>query len=146
MEEQETAENAETYNHPLSGRVIGHAIEVHRQLGPGLLESTYKQCLAHELHQARLKCKIEVTVPVYYKGIALNCGYRIDLFVEDQLVLELKAVEQLTGLHQAQLLTYMRLADAPLGLLINFNVKMLKDGIKKCSLTHPPRLPVFFSK
>jgi len=149
MKTQETAEHAETYNHPLTRKVIGHAIEVHRKLGPGLLENAYKQCLAHELHLAGMSFKVEVPMPVNYKGVNLDCGYRIDLLVEDILVLELKAVEKVAPIHQAQLLTYMKLAETPLGLIINFNVKMLKDGIKKCansSTPRSPRAPVFFSK
>ena len=124
-------ESAELYNHPLTGAVIGCAIEVHRHLGPGLLESTYEQCLAHELHLAKIPCRVQAALPVYYKNINLDCGYRVDLFVDDSIVVELKAVEHVSPIHQAQLLTYMKLAEAPLGLLINFNVKLLKDGIKK---------------
>lgn len=133
------------YNHPLTRRVIGYAIEVHRRLGSGLLENTYKQCLAHELHLAGISFQLEAQMPVHYKGVNLNCGYRIDLLVENLLVVELKAVEQILGVHQAQLITYMKLAKAPIGLILNFNVKMLKDGIKKCALTAPPRSPVFYT-
>jgi GxxExxY protein len=136
MKTQEPAENAELYNHELNRRVIGCAIEVHRNLGPGLLESAYQQCLAHEMHLAGLSFKAQHPVPVYYKGVNLDCGYRLDFLVEDFLVIELKAVDSLISLHQAQLLTYMRLAEAPLGLLLNFNVKLLKDGIKKCAISN----------
>ncbi len=114
----------------LSNKVIGCAIEVHKALGPGLLESTYQQCLAHELTINQIEFKTEYPVPVQYKGITLNCGYRIDLLVENEIILELKSVDQLKGVHEAQLLTYMKLADIKSGFLINFNVKLLKQGLK----------------
>ena len=115
----------------LSNRVIGCAIEVHRTLGPGLLESTYEQCLAHELTAARIAFRLQHPLPVRYKEVQLDCGYRVDVLVEDKLILELKSVEEIKGIHQAQLLTYMKLASIGTGLLINFNVKQLKDGIKR---------------
>ncbi len=115
----------------LSNRVIGCAIEVHRTLGPGLLESTYEQCLAREMMLTGLSFQLQYPQPVEYKGLRLDCGYRIDLFVEEQLIIELKSVSQLTTVHEAQLLTYMKLAKASIGLLINFNVKMLKDGVRR---------------
>ena len=115
----------------LSNRVIGCAIEVHRILGPGLLESTYEQCLAHELNLAGLGFKLQWPLPVEYKGTRLDCGYRVDVLVEDSLIVELKAVEQVLGIHHAQLLTYMKLAGIRTGLLINFNVTMLKDGLQR---------------
>ena len=127
----ENSKNTELYDHPLSGRVIGCAIEVHRQLGPGLLESTYEQCLAYELKLAKIGFKRQLPMPVYYKRQNLDCGYRVDLLIEDFLLVELKAVEQVSRLHQAQILTYMKIAETPIGLLINFNVPLLKDGIKK---------------
>ena len=136
MKTQECAENAELYNHPLNYKVIGCAIEVHRQLGPGLLESTYERCLAHEMRLQGLSFEVQCPIPVKYKGITLDCGYRADLLVEDFLTVELKSVERTSNLHQAQLLTYMKLAEAPLGLLINFNVRLLKDGIRKCAITN----------
>ncbi|OQK15816.1 GxxExxY protein [Methyloprofundus sedimenti] len=114
----------------LSNKVIGCAIEVHKTLGPGLLESTYQQCLAHELSINHIKFKIEYPLPVNYKGIQLDCGYRLDLLVEDKIILELKSVEQLKGIHEAQLLTYMKLMNIKQGFLINFNVKLLKQGLK----------------
>ena len=132
---QENAEDAELYNHPLSYKVIGCAIEVHRQLGPGLLESTYESCLAHEMHLQKLSFKLQSPIPVVYKGVNLDCGYRADLIVEDFLIVELKSVDHSSKLHLAQLLTYMKLAEAPIGLLINFNVPILKQGIKKCAIT-----------
>jgi len=115
----------------LSNRVIGCAIEVHRELGPGLLESTYQQCLARELGLAGIKFRLEHPVPVEYKGIRLDCGYRVDVLVEDQLILELKSVDKVKDIHVAQLLTYMKLAQIKTGLLINFNVQLLKDGLKR---------------
>ena len=114
----------------LSHKVIGCAIEVHRELGPGLLESAYQQCLAHELHLNGLAFRLEQPQPVEYKGLQLDCGYRMDVVVEDQIVLELKAVDALCGIHEAQLLTYMRLASKTQGFLINFNVERLTDGLK----------------
>ena len=115
----------------LSRIVIGCAIEVHRNLGPGLLESTYRQCLGYELSQAEIPFQMEMALPVRYKDVSLDCGYRIDLLVRGELVVEIKSVEALLPIHQAQILTYMRLADVPRGLLINFNVTKLKNGIKR---------------
>ena len=114
----------------LSSKVIGSAIEVHRVLGPGLLEKTYQQCMAHELSLSSISFKIEWPLPVEYKGMQLDCGYRVDLLVEDEIILELKAVDELLGIHEAQLLTYMKLAEIDQGFLINFNVKKLKHGLK----------------
>ena len=115
----------------LSRRVIGCAIEVHRNLGPGLLESKYRQCLACELSNAGIQFQMELPVPVRYKDILLDCGYRIDLLVDRRLIFEIKSGEALLPIHQAQILTYMRLANVPLGLLINFNVTKLQNGIKR---------------
>ncbi|MBI5307889.1 MAG: GxxExxY protein [Planctomycetes bacterium] len=115
----------------LSKKVIGLAIEVHRELGPGLLENTYKQCLAYELSQAGINFKIEVELPVKYKNILISCGYRIDLLIEDTLIIELKSVDKILPIHEAQLLTYMKLSGIKTGLLINFNEMLLKDGIKR---------------
>jgi GxxExxY protein len=115
----------------LSRRVIGCAIEVHRTLGPGLLESTYRQCLAYELSEAQIPFQMEVPVPVRYKNVLLDCGYRIDLLIGADLIVEIKSVETLLPIHQAQTLTYMRLAKIPIGLLINFNVTKLQNGIKR---------------
>jgi len=115
----------------LSNRVIGCAIEVHRELGPGLLESTYEQCLAHELRRNGIPFQLQYPQPVKYKDIRLDCGYRIDILVENKLILELKSVEEIKGIHEAQLLTYMKLAGVKIGLLINFNNTKLKDGIKR---------------
>jgi GxxExxY protein len=115
----------------LSQGVIGCAIEVHRSLGPGLLESTYRQCLAYELSHAHIPFQMEVPLPVRYKEILLDCGYRIDLLVSGDLIIEVKSVETLLPIHQAQILTYMRLAKIPIGLLMNFNVMKLQNGIKR---------------
>ena len=110
----------------LSNRVIGCAIEVHRELGPGLLESTYEQCLAHELSKNDISFKLQHPLPVIYKSVRIDCGYRVDLLVEDKLILELKSVEQIKNIHTAQLLTYMKLAHIKTGLLINFNTRTVK--------------------
>ena len=115
----------------LSKDVIGCAIEVHRGLGPGLLESTYEQCLAHELRLNDIHFKNQHPLPVEYKGVRLDCGYRVDLLVENTLIIELKSVEEIRGIYEAQLLTYMKLAGVTIGLLMNFNVVRLKDGIKR---------------
>ena len=115
----------------LSNSVIGCAIEVHRTLGPGLLESAYEQCLAREFSLAGIAFETQKPLPVEYKGIQLDCGYRLDLFIENNLILEIKAVNQLLPIHEAQILTYMRLTKAPVGLLINFNVVRLREGIKR---------------
>ena len=114
----------------LSSMVIGCAIEVHKTLGPGLLESTYQQCLAHELKLNHISFQLEFPLPVKYKEIQLDCGYRVDLLVENEIIVELKAVEALKAIHEAQLLTYMKLADIKHCFLINFNVTLLKQGLK----------------
>jgi len=118
----------------LSGSVIKCAIEVHRNLGPGLLESTYRQCLAWELSQAGIAFQMEMSLPVRYKEVLIDCGYRMDLLVGEKLIVELKSVETLLPIHQAQILTYMRLANISIGLLINFNVTKLRNGIKRLVL------------
>jgi GxxExxY protein len=115
----------------LSNRVIGCALEVHKALGPGLLESAYEQCLAHELKLNGIRFRLQHPQAVEYKGMRLDCGYRLDLLIEDKLIVELKSVEQIKGIHEAQLLTYMKLAGVKTGLLINFNVTKLKSGIKR---------------
>src|SRR5438270_742054 len=114
-----------------SQEVIGALIEVHRVLGPGLLESTYEACLAHELSLRRLRFERQRPVAVHYKGIIIDCGYRLDIVVHDQIVIELKAVERLLPIHTAQLLTYLKLTELPVGLLVNFNVGILKDGLRR---------------
>lgn len=115
----------------LSEKIIGAAIEVHRSLGPGLLESAYQECSFFELKSKGLKVEKEIALPITYKEVKLDHGYRIDLLVENQLVTELKTVENFTDVHFAQILTYMKLGNYPLGLLINFHTKLLKSGIKR---------------
>ena len=115
----------------LSNKIIGLAIEVHRQLGPGLLENTYQQCLAYELSQAGINFQMEVSLPIKYKEINISCGYRIDLLIEDKILLELNSVKALLSIHEAQILTYMKLSNISTGLLMNFNELLLKDGIKR---------------
>ena len=114
-----------------TGKVIGCMIEVHRTLGPGLLESTYHQCLARELNLNGIHFIMEYPLPVEYKGIQLDCGYRIDLLIDNEMIVELKAVDSIKEIHKAQLLTYMKLSGIGKGLLVNFNVKRLKDGIQR---------------
>jgi GxxExxY protein len=106
-------------------------IEVHRELGPGLLESTYEQCLAHELNLNGIAFQLQHPQSVQYKGIRLDCGYRLDVLVENKLIVELKSVDEIKRIHEAQLLTYLKLAEVKIGLLMNFNVTTLKDGIKR---------------
>ena len=111
--------------------IIGAAISVHRELGPGLLESAYEACLFYELRQLGLSVERQKPLPVVYKEVSLDCGYRLDLVVESFIIVELKAIEKVTPLHKAQLLSYLELAKCPLGLLINFNVYVLKDGVHR---------------
>jgi len=115
----------------LSNKVLECAIEVHRELGPGLLESTYEQCLAYELNRAKIPFQLQVALPVDYKQIRLDCGYRIDLFVDNSLIVEVKSIDQLLKIHEAQILTYMKLTKVRVGLLINFNVELLKKGVRR---------------
>ena len=118
-----------TARDPRTEEIIAAAIEVHRQLGPGLLESAYEECLCHELRLRKLAFRRQVELPVVYKGVNLDCGYRIDLIVHDEVLLELKAIEKILPVHEAQLLSYLRLSGLHLGLLFNFCVPTLKDGI-----------------
>ena len=120
----------------LTERVIGAALEVHRALGPGLLESTYELCLCRELSVRGIVFERQKPVAVEYKGVKLDCGYRVDLLIENQLVVELKAVDGLTPINDAQLLTYLRLGGWSIGLIINFNVQLLKHGIRRRVLNH----------
>ena len=115
----------------ISKKIIGCAIEVHKQLGPGLLETAYQECLLYELRQAGLEVRKEKPMPIVYKEVKLDHGYRIDLLVEEKVVIEIKTVEAFTDVHTAQVLTYLRLGDYKLGLLLNFHVTMLKRGIKR---------------
>lgn len=115
----------------ISKKIIGAAIKVHKELGPGLLESAYQACLFYELVQLGLKVEREKALPVVYEEVELDCGYRIDLMVEDKVIDELKLVKELTDIHMAQILTYLKLSDCRLGLLMNFNSVLLKNGIKR---------------
>ena len=115
----------------ITHEIIGAAIEVHKRLGPGLLESAYEECFAHELHLRNLRVDRQVGVPIVYKETKLDCGYRIDLLVEGRIVVELKSVESLAPIHEAIILTYLRLSGHKIGLLINFNVAILKGGVRR---------------
>ncbi len=115
----------------ITEKIIGCAIEVHKLLGPGLLESAYEECLSYELIRVGLKVDRQVGVPVIYKDIKLECGYRIDILVENTVIVELKAIEAFAPIHEAQILTYMKFANKAIGLLINFNVTLLKNGVKR---------------
>ena len=118
----------------LTEEIIGCAIRVHSELGPGLLEATYSTCMSHELALAGIGFEREKVLPVAYRGIFLDCGYRIDLLVASEIVVELKAVDVLVPVHDAQVLTYLKMSGCRLGLLINFNVRLLKDGIRRFAL------------
>ena len=113
----------------LTGNICSAAIEVHKQLGPGLLESAYEECLCHELNLRNIAFQRQVQLPVLYKNVRLDCGYQMDVIVEDQVVLELKSVESILPVHEAQLLTYLRLSQKRVGMILNFNVPLMKDGI-----------------
>tara|TARA_A100001391_G_scaffold127819_1_gene87429 strand:- start:1311 stop:1691 length:381 start_codon:yes stop_codon:yes gene_type:complete len=115
----------------ISSRIIGASIEVHKPLGPGLLESTYEICLGHELKLMGLEVKQQVPLPVLYKDVKLNAGYRIDMIVENKVIIEIKSVDALAPIHTAQILTYLKLKDLKLGLLINFNEIKVIDGLKR---------------
>jgi len=120
--------------------IIGAAIEVHRALGPGLLESAYEACLAFEPAQRGLQVEQQKPLPVLYREVKLDCGYRLDLLVEEAVIVEVKAVDRLMPIHQAQLLSYLKLSGCKVGLLINFNVKVLKDGIRRVVNNFPDTL------
>jgi GxxExxY protein len=111
--------------------IIGAAMNVHRALGPGLLESAYEACVLHELAQAGLKVVQQKPLPVVYRGVTLDCGYRMDMMVEDEVIVEIKSIEKLLPIHKAQLMSYLKLAGCNVGLLINFNVEVLKHGIQR---------------
>lgn len=115
----------------ITDKIIGSAIEVHKNLGPGLLESAYEECLSYELLQKGLNIERQKPVPIIYKDVKLDCGYRIDVLVENKIIIELKSVDEFHPVHEAQILTYMKFAEMKIGLLINFNVTKLKNGIKR---------------
>ena len=115
----------------ITNEIIGSAIEVHRVLGPGLLESAYEKCLEYELTKKGFKVEKQKPIPITYKGLNLEYGYRIDLLVDDEVVVEIKSVDAFHPVHEAQILTYMKFAEKKIGLLINFNVKLLKEGLKR---------------
>ena len=133
MNHRDTEAQRKTLNE-LSQRVIGLCIEVHRVLGPGLLESAYEAALAHELSLAGIPFQKQIDLPLEYKGVKLDCGYRLDFIIDEELIVELKAVQEILPVHKAQLLTYLKLNQKPVGLLINFNVPLLKDGIQRVVL------------
>jgi len=125
-----------TGDDPLTRQVIGAAIEVHKALGPGLLESIYEECLCHELELSKLSFKRQVNLPLTYKGKSLKEGYRLDVLVDDSLIIELKAIEAIEPIHEAQLLTYLKLTELKRGLILNFNVPLMRDGIKRMVLNY----------
>ena len=123
----------------ITDAIIGAAIEVHRELGPGLLESAYEACLAFELTQRRLRVEQQKSLPVAFKGVKLDCGYRLDLLVESAVIVEIKSVDRLLPIHEAQLLSYLKLSGLNVGLLLNFNVTLLKHGIRRLVHGFPDR-------
>jgi GxxExxY protein len=129
--ETQSHRESEDQKDPRTSSIIGAAIEVHRHLGPGLLESAYEECLCHELHLRGISFRRQIDLPVEYKGLKLDCGYRLDLLVNEEVVVELKCVEKVLPVHEAQLLTYMQLTAKRVGLLINFNVPLLTRGITR---------------
>jgi len=123
-----------SYGGDLTERVIGLAIEVHRHLGPGLLESAYEECLSFELEQAGIRYRRQVPLPVVYKDVRLDCGYRMDVVIENELIVEIKATERIAPIHEAQMLTYLRLSGLHVGLLMNFNDVTLRSGLRRVVL------------
>jgi len=132
--ESQDIESRESENCSLTSKIIGAAIEVHRELGPGLLESAYEACLLYELRLRRLKVESQKPLPVFYKDVLLDCGYRLDLMVEGQVIVEIKSVSRLSPIHDAQLISYLKLAECKIGLLINFNMKKLVDGVRRLKI------------
>jgi GxxExxY protein len=114
-----------------TGKIIGAAIDVHRALGPGLLESAYETCLTYELRLRKLKVESQKAIPVFYKDVMLDCGYRADLVIDDQVIVEIKSIAGIAAIHEAQLMSYLKLSDCRYGLLINFNVKLLREGLRR---------------
>lgn len=130
----EPTEHTENEESTLTGKIIGAAIDVHRALGPGLLESAYEACLIYELRLRKMKVENQKAMPIFYKDVMLECGYRADLIVEDHVIVEIKSVANIALIHEAQLLSYLKLSDCKYGLLINFNVKLLKEGIRRLKI------------
>ena len=130
----ESTEVTERNPNTLTSKIIGAAIDVHRALGPGLLESAYETCMGYELRLRKLELESQKPIPIFYKDVMLDCGYRADLVVEDEIIVEIKSVSALTPIHESQLLSYLKLAGCKIGLLINFNVKFLKEGIRRMKL------------
>lgn len=122
----------------ITERIIGAAIEIHRQLGPGLLESAYEECLCYELTQRGMQFQRQLAIPLVYKGVKLDCGYRADLLVEDSVIVEIKSVETILPVFPAQVLTYLKLCQKRIGLLINFNVPVLRNGLKRIANNYEP--------
>lgn len=122
------------YEKDLTEKIIGSAIEVHRNLGPGLLESTYEECLCHELRLRNISFERQKPIPIEYKGVRLNCGYRVDIMVENKVILELKCVDEISPIYEAQLLTYLKLSGIKVGFILNFNVSTMRDGIRRMIL------------
>lgn len=120
--------------------IIGVAINIHRSLGPGLLESAYEACMVYDLTQTGLKVEQQKPLPIVYRGVKLECGYRLDLMIENKVIVEIKSVETLLPIHKAQLISYLKLTDCKVGLLINFNVEILKDGIQRIVNNFPDSL------
>ena len=133
----ESTEDTEEESNSITGKIIGAAIDIHRALGPGLLESAYEACLIYELRLRKLKVESQKAIPIFYKDVLLDCGYRADLVVEDQAIVEIKSVSNLASIHEAQLLSYLKLSGCKIGLLLNFNVKYLKEGIRRMKIQPP---------
>ena len=131
---ESTEDTEKEDSHSLTGKIIGSSIEIHRVLGPGLLESAYEACLIYELRLRKLKVEPQKSMPVFYKDVCLDCGYRVDVVVEDRVIVEIKSVSGLAPIHEAQLLSYLRLSDCKIGLLINFNVRILREGIRRMKI------------
>jgi GxxExxY protein len=131
---EDTESTEEKKKDPLTSAIINAAIEIHKELGPGLLESAYEACLLYELRLKHLKVEHQKPLPLFYKGMMLDCGYRLDLVVEEQVVVEIKSVSDFIPIHKAQLLSYLRLSGCKVGLLLNFNTMLLRDGIKRIKI------------
>ena len=140
--ERDSGSGTQLIYEELTEQIIGAAIEVHKAIGPGLLESVYQECMCHELNLRGLRFRREVVVPLVYKGVALDCGYRLDMIVEETVILELKSAARIVPVHEAQLLTYLELLNKPVGFIINFNVPILRAGgiIRKVFDSASPRL------